>query len=359
MEANKKMDYLKESSTMDRVTEIFTIRDQEYQRREEMLKRQKDELQLLFDQISQKQKELEVKSKEMEEQEKIIQEHQMLLDEKKKEFSDRERKILLRENELIKQKSDLEGKLSEQLTAVQLEYEAAKNESLKISREREELEIMQQNLKLGKPVSSGEIERLKDELQGKIQELVQIKEEKDELELQLHKLEELKNDITSKYIELKKKMAEGQYETDQEALQQELEEKNRKIAELEEMIQRGENNSSLRSLSAGEVRKVLERIESVQNVTILHGKNFDTVQGQIDMKMVYVCLDDPCFIQIKAARGRKVKSAALADMNSGYPNIKFYVDDNNGVSADKYISREISPERLEQEIRSVINCFEN
>lgn len=353
-------------STMEQVKEILAVRDQAYQERETRIQGQLDNLQKLSQSIKadrenleqekeQFEKDINTKQKELEQKELLLQEKQEAYTLKKTEYDERERKILYKETELMKEQKRLEEQLSEQMTQAQLEYERAKNESLKIISEREELESLRQNLDVGLTLSVDmeEVQHLKVEIEEEQRKNRELQEE-------LAAVTKIKEELAHKYINLKKEgVAQGEGSDEAAMLKQQVEEKEEKIRELEKQI---ENRSKVgegeqeRSIQAEEIQKKLASMPGILTTKILHNNDYDTVEADMTMKKVFICLENPCFIVVQAERDRKVKVQMLADLNTTVDGVKFYATEGK-VSAEQYFNREIPADQLLEKIKGLLEYF--
>ena len=323
-------------SMAEKMNQLYQEREEQYKKREKLFDDRSKQLQSLANALEKQKNSQEQKATDLDNREKELDQIQDALAAKVEDMEKQETALKNWEQEtkesLAKAKQEQENELIKKRQELQMEKLQAQNLSIELQAERDNLKMMQENLKLYPDMSLPTDKET--ELQAKIETLQsRLSMAEKERDSKTEQMEKLQKDFDAKEAEL----ANLQLKAEDSSTDPEVEEKLRKrngelqgkvIEESQRQLEENSNQPESHDLSAEELQNYLLTLPEFENVTTRHNTDGIIVDALCGEKNYHFRFDSlPCYEISVPRRETKNLKEVIYQMNAEMPEYKASYDE--------------------------------
>ncbi len=358
------------------MNQLYQEREEQYKKREKLFDDRSKQLQSLANALEKQKNSQEQKATDLDNREKELDQIQDALAAKVEDMEKQETALKTWEQEtkesLAKAKQEQENELLKKQQELQMEKLQAQNLSIELQAERDNLKMMQENLKLYPDMSlptdketelQAKIETLQSRLSmaekerdSKTEQMEKLQKDFDAKEAELanlqlkaedsstdpeveEKLRKRNGELQGKVIELNKQV---------KSLQRDLDDQAKDKEELQRQLEENSNQPESHDLSAEELQNYLLTLPEFENVTTRHNTDGIIVDAVCGEKNYHFRFDSlPCYEISVPRRETKNLKEVIYQMNAEMPEYKASYDEYEKAAVlTGWYDRRISAEEL-------------
>lgn len=363
-------------SMAQKMNQLYQEREEQYKKREKLFDDRSKQLQSLANALEKQKNSQEQKATDLDNREKELDQIQDALAAKVEDMEKQETALKTWEQEtkesLAKAKQEQENELLKKQQELQMEKLQAQNLSIELQAERDNLKMMQENLKLYPDMSlptdketelQAKIETLQSRLSmaekerdSKTEQMEKLQKDFDAKEAELanlqlkaedsstdpeveEKLRKRNGELQGKVIELNKQV---------KSLQRDLDDQAKDKKELQRQLEENSNQPESHDLSAEELQNYLLTLPEFENVTTRHNTDGIIVDAVCGEKNYHFRFDSlPCYEISVPRRETKNLKEVIYQMNAEMPEYKASYDEYEKAAVlTGWYDRRISAEEL-------------
>jgi chromosome segregation ATPase len=343
-------------SMAEKMNQLYQEREEQYKKREKLFDDRSKQLQSLANALEKQKNSQEQKATDLDNREKELDQIQDALAAKVEDMEKQETALKNWEQEtkesLAKAKQEQENELIKKRQELQMEKLQAQNLSIELQAERDNLKMMQENLKLYPDMSlptdketelqakietlqsrlsmaekerdskTEQMEKLQKDFDAKEDELanLQLKAEDSSTDPEVEeKLRKRNGELQGKVIELNKQV---------KSLQRDLDDQAKDKEELQRQLEENSNQPESHDLSAEELQNYLLTLPEFENVTTRHNTDGIIVDAVCGEKNYHFRFDSlPCYEISVPRRETKNLKEVIYQMNAEMPEYKASYDE--------------------------------
>lgn len=363
-------------SMAEKMNQLYQEREEQYKKREKLFDDRSKQLQSLANALEKQKNSQEQKATDLDNREKELDQIQDALAAKVEDMEKQETALKNWEQEtkesLAKAKQEQENELIKKRQELQMEKLQAQNLSIELQAERDNIKMMQENLKLYPDMSlptdketelQAKIETLQSRLSmaekerdSKTEQMEKLQKDFDAKEAELanlqlkaedsstdpeveEKLRKRNGELQGKVIELNKQV---------KSLRRDLDDQAKDKEELQRQLEENSNQPESHDLSAEELQKYLLTLPEFENVTTRHNTDGIIVDAVCGEKNYHFRFDSlPCYEISVPRRETKNLKEVIYQMNAEMPEYKTSYDEYEKAAVlTGWYDRRISAEEL-------------
>ena len=363
-------------SMAEKMNQLYQEREEQYKKREKLFDDRSKQLQSLANALEKQKNSQEQKATDLDNREKEMDQIQDALAAKVEDMEKQETALKNWEQEtkesLAKAKQEQENELIKKRQELQMEKLQAQNLSIELQAERDNLKMMQENLKLYPDMSlptdketelQAKIETLQSRLSmaekerdSKTEQMEKLQKDFDAKEAELanlqlkaedsstdpeveEKLRKRNGELQGKVIELNKQV---------KSLQRDLDDQAKDKEELQRQLEENSKQPESHDLSAEELQNYLLTLPEFENVTTRHNTDGIIVDAVCGEKNYHFRFDSlPCYEISVPRRETKNLKEVIYQMNAEMPEYKASYDEYEKAAVlTGWYDRRISAEEL-------------